>query len=634
MKENSRLRGFGRCRLDLDHKVLWADGEPVELPLKAVELLCVLVERPGAVVSKEEIWHSVWDDAFVEETNLTHYIYRLRKAFRDIGEGDLIKTVPRRGYRFVSDVFQLPDSDVVIEKYSTTRTMIEFEGRDRTDILAAVTGLLRPHSILTFSALLFTLLVLAIGSWRYGGMASSASAKEIHSLAVLPLKDLDGMAATDRLGFGIADLITTRLNNLKNIEVRPTSSAVGYESYSMDISAVAKKLQVDTVLQGTVHRSGNVVRISAQLVRAGDGKPLWTGEFERNVDDELKFESEISGQIVRALALDLNDRERSVMAKYYTDDPDAYRLYVDGRAEWNKRSWTGMVDAERLFRGAIAKDPKFALAYVGLADRLITESDPTEADTVIDKALELDPNLGEAYASRGFLLTFHYWKWDEAESSFKRSIDLNPNYAPAHQWYAILLEIRGRNAEAVSEMRRAVEIDPISPNYLADLGQAYYFAHDYPSAADYCRQALALDREFHFADDYLRDISLKTGNFETAANEIVRSQELSPRPVVSDRQSERSRAAADLARAEVLRLGGNNYLKRLIDENPINSEGAFFNSKIYSAFGDTENALHCLENAVNGKTFGVVFIKTDPLYDGLHQDPRYQALLKQMNLSD
>ncbi len=634
MNGNSRLRGFGRCRLDLDHKVLWADGEPVELPLKAVELLCVLVERPGAVVSKEEIWHQVWNDAFVEETNLTHYVYRLRKAFKDLGEGNLIKTVPRRGYRFVREVLEIPDSEMVIEKYSTTQTMIEFAERNRFDILTAVRGLIGARSLIAVSAIVMTLLILGVGSWRYGGFSSSASAKVVRSLAVLPLKELDDQAHNDHLGFGIADLLTTRLNYLNNIEVRPTSSAGEFESYSTDPTTLAKKLKVDALLQGTVSRSDARVRVNMQLIRSGDGKPLWTGEFERNTDDELKFESEISTQIVNALSLDLNDRERSVMAKYYTDDPDAYRLYVDGRAEWNERSWAGMVEAERLFRSAIAKDPKFALAYVGLADRLITESDPTEASAVIDKALELDPNLAEAYASRGFLETFHYWKWDEAETSFKRSIELNPNYAPAHQWYAILLEIRGRNSDAIIEMKRAVEIDPLSPNYLADLGQAYYFARDYNSASAYCRQALKLNPEFHFADDYLRDISLKTGDLDTAAKEILRSAELSPRPVVSDRQREKNRIAADRAREEFARLGGANYLRRLTDEYPDDPVGAFFNAKIYAAFGDTERAVNALERSVNGRTFGVVFIKTDPLYDGLHQDPRYQTLLNRMNLSN
>ncbi len=634
MNGNSRLRGFGRCRLDLDHKVLWADGEPVELPLKAVELLCVLVERSGAVVSKEEIWHAVWNDAFVEETNLTHYVYRLRKAFKDIGEDDLIKTVPRRGYRFVSEVFQLPDADIVIEKYSTTRTMVEFADRERIGVVSAIQRRLGKRSMLVFATIALTILVFGIGSWRYAGFSSLSSAKEIRSLAVLPLKDLDGKATIDHLGFGIADLVTTRLNKLKNIDVRPTSSVSAYESYSMDASAVAKKLQVDAVLQGTVHRSDTSVRISMQLVRAQDGKPLWSGEFERKLVDELQLESDISSRVVGALALDLNDRERSILASNYTDDPDAYRFYVDGRVEWNKRTWAGMVEAERLFRSAIDKDPKFALAYVGLADRLMTASDPAEADTIIDKALELDPNLSEAYASRGFLQTFHYWKWDEAEASFKKSIELNPNYAPAHQWHAILLEIRGRNADAIAEMKHAVEIDPLSPNYLADLGQAYYFARDYASAAEYCRQALELDPDFHFADDYLRDISLKTGDLDTAAKEILRSSELSPRPVNSDRQIERNRIAADRAMSELARIGGANYLKRLVDDYTDDSGGAFFNAKIYSAFGDTERTVNALEKAVNGRTFGVVFVKTDPLYDGLHQDPRYQALLKRMNLSD
>ena len=199
------------------------------------------------------------------------------------------------------------------------------------------------------------------------------------------------------------------------------------------------------------------------------------GQFEKPQQEELKLQDEIALQVVDALALNLSGNEKNALTKRYTESADAHQLYVKGRYEWNKRSAAGMYEAERLFRNAIEKDPNFALAYIGLADRIVTNADAAEAWTLIPKALELDPNLAEAYATSGFLITFHNGDWQYAEAEFKKSIELNPGYATAHHWYATLLAIQGRTDEAKSEMHRALEINPLSHNFLTDLGQASLF---------------------------------------------------------------------------------------------------------------------------------------------------------------
>ena len=207
--------------------------------------------------------------------------------------------------------------------------------------------------------------------------------------------------------------------------------------------------------------------------------------------------------MVDALALNLSGNEKTALNKVYTESADAYQLYLKGRYRWNKRDRADVSEAELLFRKAIEKDPNFALAYVGLADSMVFDARQDETHTAISKALELDPNLGEAYATLGFYQTVHKWKWEEAEARFKKSIELNPGYATAHHWYAVLLGIEGRNDEAKVEMQRALEINPTSYNFLADLGQIYYFNHEYDKAKEYCNRALEIYPDFRFAHGYL-----------------------------------------------------------------------------------------------------------------------------------
>jgi tetratricopeptide (TPR) repeat protein len=206
-----------------------------------------------------------------------------------------------------------------------------------------------------------------------------------------------------------------------------------------------KKLAVDAVLEGTLYRQNELLRVSARLIRLSDETVLWAGQFERTAREELRVQNEIAEQVVSILAANLSAKERNALVKNYTESVDAWHLYTRARVEWNKRTWPSMLEAQRLFRNAISADPNFALAYSGLADTLATGGGVDEANMLVEKALELDPLLAEAHASQGFIKMFHGWDWEGAETSFERSIELNTNYATAHHWYATLLAIKGRN---------------------------------------------------------------------------------------------------------------------------------------------------------------------------------------------
>ncbi|MEP6923107.1 MAG: FlgO family outer membrane protein [Pyrinomonadaceae bacterium] len=646
-REITYLREFGNCRLDLEKKVLWHEQALVQLPLKAVELLCVLVESNGEIVTKEEIWRRVWQNSFVEETNLTHNIYLLRKTLKDLGAGDLIQNVPRRGYRFTGKLREIPDYPIVIERHSLSRTLIEIEeGNDKTNaaeekklalqnISSATTS---PRHLSSISALIIAsaLLVALAGSlaiWRSQTAAAKTSAAEIKSIAVLPFKAINSNPETEHLGLSLADVLITRLSNVKQLNVRPTSAVSAFENQETDSLNIGQKLNVDAVLEGTIYRTEKQVRVTMRLLKVGENKPLWAGQFEKSWQDELKLENEIALQVTDALVLNLSSDEKNALGKRYTENADAYQLYLKGRYEWNKRSWEGMIEAERLFRNAIEKDPNFALAYVGLADRLATEADATEANQVIEKALELDPNLAEAHATQGFIKMFHEWNWPEAESSFKKSIKLNSGYATAHHWYATLLEIEGRNDEAKAELQRALEINPASYNFLADLGQIYYFSHDYDKAKEYCQKSLEIYPDFVFAHEYFFDIYLQTGEFDQAVEENLKLAKINATFAnqTADQKERMEKSFAGMK--EKYRKGGiRGFFAPAVETADLNPNVFYGNAKIYAFSGEKEKALDSLEKAFQGRAFALPFVKAEPVFDNLRAESRYQEILGKMNL--
>ena len=529
---------FGPFHLNAEERLLLRDGQPVPLTPKAFDTLLLLVENSGRLLDKNELMGSVWPDAVVEENNLNRSIYVLRKALGESsGTAKYIETVPKHGYRFVASVVEVEsdEAQLILERRTTARIVTEEEEMIDSSRLEPE-GLFRNEArptpgthllslsrrrTLTISAGVFVVLGLVI-FWVTGKLGRSATAN-IKSIAVLPFKTIDAREDDTQRGLGLADILITRLSNIKELNVRPTSAVMTLED-DLDSISAGRKLEVDAVLEGTIYRAADRVRVTTRLVRVSDQSPIWAGQFEKPLQDELRLQDEIALQVVDALALNLSGYEQRALTKRYTESADAYQLYVKGRYHWNKRNYEGLQEAERLFRNAIDKDPNFALAYVGLADTTAFFYRQTDLYQALGKALELDPNLAEAHATRGFTRAIHEWNWKEAEDSFKRSIELNPGYATAHHWYAMLLGIEGRYDEAKAELRRALEINPLSYNFLADLGQVYYFAHDYDTAKEYCYKALELYPDFGFAHQHLYKVYLQTGEYEAAIEQTLKGE--------------------------------------------------------------------------------------------------------------
>lgn len=658
-KQINHFYEFGSVRLDATNRLLYKNGEQLAVQPRAVETLLVLVKNARAVVDKETLLDAVWQDVVVEEGALKRNISLLRKALGE--DGQFIQTLPKRGYRFAAEVterweeipaYTVEDatSELLLERRANLRITHDEEITDASDPQTGVApdaknfreastnrpGLissLRRHSLPMLAAssvALAAVLVLLLIESKPGSAARSAP---MESIAVLPFKNFAG-STDDHIGIGMADVLITRLSGIKDLNVRPTSAVLKFNNSEQDSIAAGQMLGVEGVLEGSIYRAGDRIRVTARLVRVSDQAPVWAGQFDEKADDFLSIQNAISQQVASSLALNLARGEKVGLAKRYTESADAYQLYVKGRYHWNKRHTDGMVQAETFFRAAIEKDPNFALAYLGLADTLSTRSGHNESLYAIQRAIELDDGLGEAYASRGFWNMFKGWKWHDAEADFKRAIELKPGYGTAHQWYATLLAITGRVEEAKSEMRRALEIDPTSHNFLADMGQMHYFAREYDEAESYCRKALEIYPDFVLAHSYLLYIHIARGEDDKAFEASLKANRalhpsapyLKPGEMLEEERLNR----------EFYRRSGLIGVWKEFIKDPISGQG--FSHWVllhyHTLLGEKEAALDALEKSYDAREFLLPFVNVDPVYDPLRSEPRFQAVMRRMGLGN
>src|SRR5205085_5737472 len=379
-KQAKHFYEFGPFRLDTANRLLMHEGEVVPLKQKAVETLLVLVEGRGEVLEKEALMQRLWPDSFVEEANLTQNIYMLRKA---LGAGDYIETVPRRGYRFAAEVREWAEdsADLIVQERTRASILIEEEEetQEQTEVLPAsgarpaLGAARRPRRrtgalVIVAALLLVALLGLASYFWRRGAGARPGAATPVRSIAVLPFKALDADGGDAYMGLGMADTLITKLTSAGSLIVRPTSAVLKYADAGQDSVKVGQELGVDCVLDGSIQRQGERLRITVRLVRTSDGQPIWADQFDEQATDVFKLQDSISEKVTSALALKLSVAEQKLLTKRYTDNPEAQQLYIKGRYFWNKRTAEGLQKSIEYFQQAVDLDPHYALAYTGLAD--------------------------------------------------------------------------------------------------------------------------------------------------------------------------------------------------------------------------------------------------------------------------
>ncbi|HEU4391482.1 MAG TPA: tetratricopeptide repeat protein [Blastocatellia bacterium] len=630
--------------------MLLRNGEPVPLPPKVYDTLLALVENDGHIIEKKELMKAVWPDTFVEEANLTVNISMLRKALGEgVSEDQYIETVPRRGYRFVSIVTRVnkEGADFFAEERGNTSAVIEEKGGVEAEAERSGEGE-RPSSptgssatlprsrsfslAVGLSALLVGLSVIVYYAWT----ERAQHGLKVRSIAVLPFKPLVAESRDEPLEMGMCDALITRLGGLNQLVVRPTSSVVMYNKSGQDPLATGRELGVDALLDGYVQRSGDKIRVTAQLLSVADGKHLWSGQFNENFTDIFAIEDSISRQMVEALLLKLTGEEQDRVTKHYTEDTEAYQLYLKGRYFQDKKTPEGWKKSIDYFQQAIEKDPKYSLAFAGLADSyagLSIRADMHPQDSAKKEraaamhALQLDDTIAEAHASRARVIYRYDWDWAGAESEFKRAFELSPNNSLAHQNYSNFLTAMGRHQEAISEIKRARELEPISVSVNVLVARALYFAREYDEAIEQCQKNLEMDPNFGESHLFLGRSYKEKRMYEEALAELQK--------------------ARDLLRgsAEVLSLIGHTYavsgrhveaqkvLQELQGQSKQRYVSPYHIAMVYAGLGEQDEAFQWLEKAYEDRESRMTILKFVPEFDSLRKDSRFADLVKRVGLA-
>jgi TolB-like protein/DNA-binding winged helix-turn-helix (wHTH) protein/Flp pilus assembly protein TadD len=631
-----RLR-FGVFELDPRAGELRKHGLRVRLQEQPFQVLALLLEHPGEVVTREELQKKLWPaDTFVDfDHGLNKAINKLRESLGDSAESPrFVETIARRGYRFLAEV-KVAEGAPVGNPELATQPPPAAEGRDRPSLagkLARPKHFLPPLASKTLGLVLLLLMTsLVIWKLHSGNRRSLA----IRSLAVLPFESLSSDATQDYFADGMTDELISDLGQVSALRVVSRTSVMAYKHARKPLPQIARELNVDAVVEGTVLRSGDQVRITAQLIEASADRHLWSQSYEGELRDTLALQNKVAKAIADQIGISLNPQEQAALIDVKVVNPEAYVSYLKGRYFWNKRTADSLKVALAYFHQAIEEDPKFARAYSGLADTYALLGDwqyavmtPKEAlpkaKAAAIKALELDSTLGEAHNSLAFCLDGFDWDFDSAGKEFRQAIDLNQGYATAHHWYAWHLTLLGRYDEAIAEMRKAENLDPLSLVINADLAELLALAHSYDESILQSRKTIEMDPNFGLAHNHLAQAYLQKRMNDEAVAELQKAVQLSGGSPT---------CIANLARAYVA-SGKRTEAERLLSDlkkrsNPNNSLASEI-AMIYAALGDTDQAMSWLEKGYEERFNPGVLLR--PGFDPLRSDPRFQDLVRRIGL--
>ena len=635
---------FGPFRLDPQEGRLLRGDEPVPLPPKTFELLVLLVERSGHLVAKEELVGTLWPDTFVEEANLNNHLWRLRRALgQSRSGGEYIETVPKRGFRFVADVRPSLESDEVrIEHHRVTRvtSLEESEVPEERGAAFAVPGrkafraAARPRTVASVVAGIVVATVagiLALRAPRDPKDAVPISNRPLRSIAILPFQTIGGSGAEDFLGLGLTDALITRLGAVRQIVVRPTSAVRRYTEPGQDPLAIGREQAVDAVLDGSIQRIGDRMRITVQLYRVDDGAAIFSGKYDERSTDVFAVEDAVSRRVAEGLLPELSDEERRVLARRPVD-ARAHEAYLLGRHFWNKRNEAAQLKGIEYFQRAIEIEPRYAEAFSGLADSYLLLADWRSQAEVIPKAraaaaraIEIDPTLAEAHTSLALIAQNYDWNWGEAERLYRRAIEGNPNYDVARHWYGEFLAHMGRFDEGIPEITRAQELNPLSANIRTDLGKVYFLARRYDSSAENLKKALEIDPNIFKAHGWLAGAYSFLGDHERALEETAKSGPPGEIWVDANRCMVLARAGRTGEAHEVLR--------GLLARSKGRHTSPFMFAMIYAHLGEVDQSLAYLEKTYRDREVGLIVLKTHALFDPLRSDPRFQDLVRRLHLA-
>ena len=628
MSEGSQIFEFGGFRVNTAEETLCRNGENLPINRRTFEVLRLLIERSGQIVTRQEFFDTVWADTFVEDNSLTVAVTSIRKLLGDDPKKPkFIENLPRKGYRFIGDVKIVDDTPAIIE---TQETPVP-DPAEQTES----NPIFKDRKVLIIVAAACLLFVLTALGFNYLGLGGPVDAGQIDSIAVLPFENLD--TETQYLSDGLTDSVINSLAELPNLRVISRSSVFQYKGKATDLQAIGSALRVRALVTGRIVQRGDDLIINAEVVDLRENRQIWGRQFTGKLTSASGLPAEISREIAVALLTSLTADQRSRLARQRTDSPEAFQLYLKGRHNWNKRTDEGFEKAEGFYRQAIDIDPTFGVAYAGLANVYAIgqfKFIKTNGDRVtivrgaVNRALEIDPGLSEAHAAKGLAESFFGWNWDVAEQDYKLAIELNPNNATAHHLYAELLAIKGRFEESFAEYDKAIQIDPLSMAIKSDLGITYFYAGQNDRAIEYLQKLKEEDPNYPRTSFNLFQAYQQAGMLEEAIQEYEQAAKYT-----GDDPEKAGKRMADLH--EALRTGGSEAYWRKVSE-PV-SEGLVgynpFNvAQVAAHLGERDKAFEYLEKTYQGGGGNMAYLIARPEFRTLRYDPRFTDLLRRVGL--
>lgn len=572
---------FGQdFELDVRAYELRSNGIRLKLERIPMELLLFLIERHGQLVTREQIVEKIWGKEifFDSDNSINAAINKIRRVLRDnSGQPQFVETVTGKGYRFIAPI-STPEQKCVPPAV--------------------------PHH-------------------------------EIRSVAVLPLENLSHDSAQDYFAEGMTEALITTLAKIRALRVISRTSAMQYRHASRSLPEIARQLNVEAIIEGSVLHSGERVRINAQLLDARTDQHLWAESYERDCRDVLSLQGEIAQQIAEEVRVVLTPGERERLRSTRKVDPRAHELYLKARYHWNKRSEENVRKAISYFERALECDPGYAQAHAGLADcynilayyNALPPLDAyPKAKAAALKALELDPFLAEPHASIGVIKRDFEWDWSGAEREFQRAIDLNPGYVEALHWRATLLLMLGRTSDGIREKCNALTIDPLSVVIRTDLGRMLYFARDYDHAIREYQSALDLEPNFGSAHLWLANAYEQKGMFQQALSELR---------IAASLYQGSSYALARLGHCLAM-AGQHDDSRSLLDQLKLMSKqkyvSAYDIALIHVGLREFDEALLWLRTALDERSLWLGYMNIEPQLDPLRSDTRFRELVRKVGL--
>jgi DNA-binding winged helix-turn-helix (wHTH) protein/Flp pilus assembly protein TadD len=577
-EQQAHIYEFGAFRLDSAKRLLFGrNGQPLSLTPKAFDTLLYLVEHREAVLDKEELLKAIWPDTTVEENNLNQNISALRRVLGEKrAEHNYIVTVPGRGYRFVAEV-----------RTRTTRT-------------------------------------------------EAPAAASVKAMAVLPFMPLVVEHRDGALELGMADTLIARLSGIRDVVVRPISSVRKYVDVDQDPLAAGQELRVEWVLGGTIQRWGDSIRVTVRLIQVSTGAALWAGTFDEKFTNIFAVQDAIAEKVADALAVQLGYEEKQRLTRRYTENAEAYELYLKGRYHVNRLTPPEMQTGISYFYQAIAIDPAYALAYLGLANAFLRiplagEMPSTEfytkAKAAAQKAIEIDDTLAAAHAALGWIIFWYEWSWSEAENQFERALELDSNDADSHLGFAHILSNTGRHAEGLAQVKRARELDPLNLLINALEGQFLLHAGQTEEALFRLQKTLELEPHFWLARLFASSAYIEKGIFAEAVSEARQASDFSG-------GSSHAMAFGSYALARSgKKAEARSVLEELLKSSSERYIPPYHLALVYNGLGERDKTLAWLERGYKERDPKMPFLKVEPKWDNLREDQRFADLMRRIGFA-